>query len=68
MIDSQEADINRYDRQIHAIGFVPLYLLFCFFYLACSLEAMKKLARSSVLISGMNGVGVEIGMLSLFNT
>lgn len=26
-----------------------------------SLEAMKKISQSSVLISGMNGAGVEIG-------
>ncbi|KAH7817176.1 putative Ubiquitin-like modifier-activating enzyme 1 B (Uba1B) [Monocercomonoides exilis] len=37
-------ELDRYDRQIHTYG----------------IEAMKKIATSSVLISGMNGVGVEI--------
>lgn len=37
-------DENLYSRQLYAIGF----------------EAMKKMATSSVLISGMNGLGVEI--------
>lgn len=37
-------DENLYSRQLYAIGF----------------DAMKKMADSSVLISGMNGLGVEI--------
>ncbi|KAH7820121.1 putative Ubiquitin-like modifier-activating enzyme 1 A (Uba1A) [Monocercomonoides exilis] len=36
--------LQRYDRQIHTFG----------------LDAMQKISTSSVLISGMNGVGVEI--------
>lgn len=26
------------------------------------MDAMKKLSQSSVLISGMNGIGIEIGL------
>ncbi|QKF94300.1 ubiquitin activating enzyme [Fadolivirus algeromassiliense] len=37
-------DFNLYSRQLYAIG----------------VEAMKKMVTSSVLISGMNGLGVEI--------
>ena len=39
-----EIDENLYSRQLYAIGF----------------DAMKKMTTSSVLISGMNGLGVEI--------
>ena len=28
------------------------------------MEAMKRISESSCLISGMNGIGVEIGMLT----
>ena len=41
---AERIDENLYSRQLYAIGF----------------EAMKKMAGSSVLISGMSGLGVEI--------
>ncbi|KAH7816151.1 putative Ubiquitin-like modifier-activating enzyme 1 C (Uba1C) [Monocercomonoides exilis] len=39
-----QEELARYDRQIHTFG----------------LDAMKKISHSSVIISGMNGTGVEI--------
>ena len=74
MTDNKELAL--YDRQIFTIGFVVILLLFlylynvntCFFLsfflvTSFSLDAMKKLSASSCLISGMNGAGVEIGLL-----
>lgn len=40
----QHIDENLYSRQLYAVGF----------------DAMKRMANSNVLISGMNGLGVEI--------
>lgn len=41
---SEQIDENLYSRQLYAIGF----------------DAMKKMLKSSVLICGLNGLGVEI--------
>lgn len=41
---NSEIDENLYSRQLYVLGH----------------EAMRKMARSDVLISGMNGLGVEI--------
>ena len=43
-----EIDESLYSRQLYVLGH----------------EAMKKMAASNVLISGMRGLGVELGELS----
>ncbi len=41
------------------------FLFFCRYVLGH--EAMKKMGASNVLIVGMNGLGVEIGILKTLN-
>lgn len=44
MSDNTNIDESLYNRQLYVLG----------------QEAMKKMAKSSILISGMGGLGVEI--------
>ena len=59
-----QKELQQLDRQIHTFGYGPLTSLLitsCFF--SSRLEAVKRLTASSCLISGMNGLGVEIGLV-----
>ena len=52
MSDNTKIDETLYSRQLYVLG----------------MDAMKQMAKSSILISGMGGLGVEIANQLLFMT
>jgi hypothetical protein len=59
IIEKEKNEIQ--SRAGYALGFLVLPILLLYHYLFTSPEVMKKIYGSSVLLSGLNGIGIEIG-------